>query len=222
MGGVTAATDAIVMNLHTRPTRARRSHFPKVILGIKGQYPGRWQELQPNVSCLQIRRTRLISTKVTGIQALRIHPKLLRQTLPRHFNRLLLEVIPKRPVAEHFEEGVVVDVLAHVVEVVVFSAGTNALLGVDGTLQGGHGKVGVTRAQKQGLVLIHARIGKQQGWIIVGHHGTRRPRRMPMLFGKIVQKRPSHPFHGPLQLLLLLHHHTHDIVSYSNSNIYIV
>ena len=36
------------------------------------------------------------------------------------------------PVAQHLEEGVVVDVLADVVEVVVLPAGAHALLRVDG------------------------------------------------------------------------------------------
>lgn len=34
------------------------------------------------------------------------------------------------PVSEHFEEGVVVEVLPHVVEVVVLAASADALLGV--------------------------------------------------------------------------------------------
>jgi hypothetical protein len=59
-------------------------------------------------------------------------------------DRLLLEVVAKRPVAEHLEERVVVRVFADIVEVVVLAAGTNALLRVDGTLQIGKWRIGVT------------------------------------------------------------------------------
>ena len=45
----------------------------------------------------------------------------------------LLEVIAEAPVAEHLEERVVVGVFAHIVEVVVFAAGADALLGVRDT-----------------------------------------------------------------------------------------
>ena len=41
---------------------------------------------------------------------------------------LLLEVVAEAPVAEHLEEGVVVEVLPHVVQVVVLPARTDALL----------------------------------------------------------------------------------------------
>ena len=41
-------------------------------------------------------------------------------------------LLNRAPVAQHLEEGVVVDVLADVVEVVVLPAGAHALLRVDG------------------------------------------------------------------------------------------
>ena len=47
-----------------------------------------------------------------------------------HGDRFLLEVVAEAPVAEHLEEGVVVGVLADVVEVVVLAAGADALLRV--------------------------------------------------------------------------------------------
>src|SRR2546429_4942371 len=52
------------------------------------------------------------------------------EQFPAPFNRFLLEVISKRPVAKHLEEGVMIRVEADVVEVVMFAAGADALLRV--------------------------------------------------------------------------------------------
>lgn len=66
---------------------------------------------------------------------------------------LHLEVVSKRPVAQHLEEGVMVHVSAHVLHVVVFSASTNALLTVHHTPVGGHLTARVGTAQQHGLEL---------------------------------------------------------------------
>ena len=58
-----------------------------------------------------------------------------------------------------------VAVLAHVVEVVVFAARTDAFLAVDGALELGEGRGGVDGAEEDGLVLIHAGIGEEEGGI---------------------------------------------------------
>ena len=52
----------------------------------------------------------------------------LSEELPGPADSLLLEVIAKRPVAQHLEEGVVVHVLADVVQVIVLASRTYALL----------------------------------------------------------------------------------------------
>ena len=46
-------------------------------------------------------------------------------------DRLLLEIIAEREIAEHFEEGVVARGVADIVEVVVLAAGADALLAAD-------------------------------------------------------------------------------------------
>ena len=55
-----------------------------------------------------------------------------------------------------------------------------------------------TRTEKQRLVLIHARVGKQQRRIIHGHTGGRGPKGVPVLFGIKVKKSRSDLVHGPL------------------------
>lgn len=51
----------------------------------------------------------------------------LGQQLPRPSDRLALEVVAKGPVAKHLKEGVVVVVLAHIVQIVVLAARADAL-----------------------------------------------------------------------------------------------
>lgn len=64
-----------------------------------------------------------------------------------------LEVVPKGPGAQHFKEGVVVNVFPHIIQVVVFASCTDALLSVGGTPQLGHGVGGVYGVEEDGLVL---------------------------------------------------------------------
>ena len=51
-------------------------------------------------------------------------------------DRLLLEVIAEREIAEHLEEGVVPRGIAHIVEIVVLAARTYALLAGGGARHG--------------------------------------------------------------------------------------
>ena len=81
------------------------------------------------------------------------------QELPGVADGFLLEVVAEGPVAEHLEEGVVVarnegrerdiHILANIFEVVVLAAGTNAFLGVAGSLQVGEGGGGVDLVERR-------------------------------------------------------------------------
>ena len=50
------------------------------------------------------------------------------EKLPGHLNDALLEVVTERPVAQHFEEGVVASGVADIVEIVMLAPGPNAFL----------------------------------------------------------------------------------------------
>jgi hypothetical protein len=133
-----------------RATGSRGSHFPKVILGIKGQDSFRWQVQQPNLAGLVVARRDLVSTKVGGIQASRIEFELARQTLPSHVNGTFFEIVSKRPVAQHFKKGMVIDILADVIKVVVLATGADALLRVYSASEFGHFPVGIARSWVRG------------------------------------------------------------------------
>ena len=64
-----------------------------------------------------------------------------------------LEVVTKWPVAQHLKEGVVREVLPHLLKVIVFAAHTNTLLAVDNPFQGRHLWPWVNGAKEQWLEL---------------------------------------------------------------------
>ena len=91
----------------------------------------------------------------------------LSQQFPRPLQRLALEVIAKRPIAQHFEKGVVAGGVAHVFQIVVLAARTQA--GLYGC--GAHIRA-LVRAQKHVLELDHARVGEHQGGVVARHQRT--------------------------------------------------
>jgi hypothetical protein len=68
-------------------------------------------------------------------------------------HRLYLEVVPEGPVAKHLEKGVVVHVLAYIVQIIVFSTCPDALLGVASSCPLGHVASRVCRSKKDRLEL---------------------------------------------------------------------
>ena len=80
-----------------------------------------------------------------------------------HFTRYL-KVVSKGPRTKHLEEGVMVDVLAHVVQVVVFSSCAYALLRVGSTPEPGHGVGRVDGVEEDGLEL--RRHGQKIGLVV--------------------------------------------------------
>eukprot|EP00959_Pyramimonas_sp_CCMP1952_P049085 1025194-Pyramimonas_sp.AAC.1 len=143
-----------------------------------------------------------------------------RRAAPGHRDGLALEVVPEGPIAQHLEEGVVIGVLAHVVQVVVLAAGADALLCVRRALQLREGAVGVSLAEEDSLELVHAGIGEEQGGVVVGHHGGRNHVRVSVRFHEEVHERLTHTRRGPsvhrlqgqrrgivLQYLCALAHH---------------
>ena len=64
-----------------------------------------------------------------------------------------LEIVPKGPGTQHLKEGVVVDVLPYVVQVVVLAPGADAFLSVCCPTQPSHRVGGVYGVQEDGLEL---------------------------------------------------------------------
>src|SRR5262249_32046288 len=89
-----------------------------------------------------------------------IEAQVARQKLPGEGDRVLLEVVAEREVAEHLEEGVMPRRPPNVVEIVVLAARSDALL-----TRGGALIVTPLLAEKHTLELHHPGIGEEQGRI---------------------------------------------------------
>ncbi len=89
----------------------------------------------------------------------------LGEKLPGPVDGFFLEVIAVAPVAEHLEHSVVVGVVAHLFEVVVLSADSQALLGVGGALVW----CGLV-AEENVLELVHPGIGKHKRRVVLYDH----------------------------------------------------
>ena len=88
----------------------------------------------------------------------------LGQQLPGPLQALALEIVAKRPVAQHLEEGVVARGVAHVFQVVVLAAGAQA------GLYRGRAHVGaLVGAEEHVLELHHARVGEHERGVVARH-----------------------------------------------------
>ena len=159
VGAVVAGVGtAIDVDLRARPARARLAHLPEV-LGVEAQHPR-----SVDVGHLRPQRRRLVVGRVhrRPERGLRELPD-AGQELPRPRDRLALVIVAERPVTEHLEEGVVVRVAPHLLEVVVLAADAEALLRVGGT------RVGPPLlAEEHLLELHHAGVDEEQARIVLG------------------------------------------------------
>ena len=89
------------------------------------------------------------------------------EQFPGPFDGFALEVVAEGPVAEHLEKGVVIGVLADIVEIVVLAAGADALLAVGRPVV-----FAFFSAEEDRLELIHAGVGKQERGIVEGDDGA--------------------------------------------------
>ncbi len=170
-GGTLLGGTKVEMNFATRSARARIAHLPEIILLIAAQDTFFGNEPLPIVVRFAVERHTVLfaSFEDRDIELFLRKSVYLREQLPRPLDRLLLEVVAEGPVAEHLEHGVMVGIVPHLVEVVVFPRNTQTLLCV------GHTRIFRRAvAQKNILELVHARIGKHQCRVILYDHRCRR------------------------------------------------
>mmetsp|Transcript_51491 Transcript_51491/g.85529 ORF Transcript_51491/g.85529 Transcript_51491/m.85529 type:complete len:613 (+) Transcript_51491:698-2536(+) len=179
--GDVSASHTVVVDLSAWSTWPSEAHLPEVLLHAKGKDAGGRDadEVDPEVAGLSIRLEVELSVaaKVGDVETGRVEAIDRGQKLPSPLDGLGLEVVPEGPVAEHLEEGVVVRVLSHVVQVVVLSSSPDALLGVGGSLQLSQVARGIGRPQEDWLELVHACVGELDGGVVVRDH-TRRPHKV--------------------------------------------
>jgi hypothetical protein len=147
------------MNLCAWPARSLFPHFPEIILAPVWQNSIGWKVSQPDISCLVIGRQTLafIPAKICRIQPVRREFVHLGEQLPGPGDSFLFEIIAERPVPKHFEERMVIVVLADVIQIVVLAASSNAFLGVACAGKLGEIRIRVSSTEENGLI---------PGWVL--------------------------------------------------------
>ena len=161
----------IVENLRARAAGAGVAHRPEIVAGGDADDPllGQAGYLLP-----QIERFVVVVIDGDG-QLLRRQAEVARQQIPGVFDRMVLEIIAEREVAEHFEERVMARGIADIVEVVVLAAGAHALLRrrrphVGALLDPG----------EHVLELDHPGVGEHERRIVARHERARRDDHVPV------------------------------------------
>ena len=153
-----------------RTARAGVAHRPKIIGGGDADDALGWQAGN---------RAPQVEGFVVGVidgdrQAGWVEAPDLGQQRPRLLDRLRLEVVAEREVAEHLEKGVVACGVADVVEIVMLAAGADALLRRHG------GRVGTRlEAGEDVLERHHAGVDEHQRRIVLRHQRGRRHDAVP-------------------------------------------
>ena len=117
------------------------------------------------------------------------------QKFPGPGDSFFLVVVAEAPVTEHFEEGVVVVVAAHHVEVVVLTGHAEALLAVACALPA----LGIV-AQENRLELVHARVREHERRVVMRDHRRRTHKEVALGFKELDERfahlRRSHSRHN--------------------------
>ena len=167
----------IDVDFGARSARTCVAHHPEIVgfvavynmdIGIE---PGFLEDGFPNVirDLIEIRRIPFAWLINRCVETLWRKLPAFCEKLPSPFDRFCFEVVSKRPVAQHFEERVVIRVVADIVEIVVLSAGTNAFLRVSSARWIVGSGLGSQEIRDE---LVHARIGEHQ--VRRGGHDRRR------------------------------------------------
>ena len=183
----------IVENLRARAAGAGVAHRPEIVACRDADDPllGQAGDLPPQIE-------RLVVVVIDGDGELfRRQPEVARQQVPGEFDRVVLEIIAEREVAEHLEERVVARGIADIVEVVVLAAGAHAFL------RRRRPDVGaLLDAGEDVLELHHPGVGEHERRVVARHERARRHDVMPVLAEELEEVRSNvvDAAHGPKSL----------------------
>ena len=186
-----SATDAgplVDDNFGAGAARAHIAHLPEIVFRRKKPDPFRGKIAFPEFPGFLIGSDPKpgIPLMDGGIELFRREAEDRGQEFPAHGDRAFLEVIAKGEVSQHFEKSMVAGGVAHVLQVVVFSSGPHAFLGGCGP-----GIKGFFLAGEIIFELVHARVGKEQGRVLMRDQGGTAHNRMSVLL-EVFQELPAH------------------------------
>ena len=139
------------------------AHHPKVIF-LTSRYnmggrieSGRFKNRAPDVVSFLVKfcGVTFFGFVYCGIKPFRREIPFFNQQLPSPFYCILFEVIPERPISQHFKVGVVISVKTHIFKIVMLSTCPNAFLSIGAFCKGC-----LLISQKKRNELVHARIRK--------------------------------------------------------------
>ena len=166
-GGLLLGAADVDVDLGAGAAGARVPHFPEIVVLVAEDDVIFGEVLQPGVFGFLVHGSAILlgTLENSGIEDAFIDLVHLGEELPGPVDRLFLEVIAKAPVAQHLEHGVVIGVVADLLEVIMFSADSQALLRVGGAVV----RCGLV-AQEDVLELVHPGVGKHKGGVVLDHH----------------------------------------------------
>ena len=153
------------------------AHFPEIVMPVAEENPVLREIFLPFHEGFGIHFSVVcrIPFEYCRIEPVLVNPVNLCQKFPGPCYGFFLEIVPEAPVAEHFKHGVVVRIMPHFFEVIMFPADSQTFLTVSNSL--------VFRcavAEKPVLELVHAGIGEHQCRIVFHDHGCRRDNCVPL------------------------------------------
>ena len=118
------------MNFGTRTTRTCIAHFPEIIFFITVNDAVFGNIFFPHSSSFLVTRKSFArsSFKHGNIESIFVEFQYFGEVFPRPRNGFSFKIVAKRPVAQHFEHGVVVSVVSYFFQIVVFTAYTQTFL----------------------------------------------------------------------------------------------
>ena len=175
-----------IVDLGAGAAGAGVAHRPEVVLGGQLEDAVRRHVGEPVAVRLRVARDAVLATEDRDLQAVGREAEGAGQERPRVLDRVLLEVVAEGEVAEHLEERVVARRDAHVLEVVVLSAGADALL------RRGRARVlALLPAQEDVLELVHAGVREQQRGIALRNERRALHDPVPALLEEAEERRPD-------------------------------
>ena len=155
------------MNLGTWAAWACVAHFPEVVVLVSKHDMVLRHMLEPGLFGFVVHLRAVFGGALEHcrVEQVLVYSVHLGEQFPRPVDGFGLEVVAEAPVAEHFEHGVVICVVADLLEVIVLSADAQALLTV-----GRPFVRGFAVAEEDVLELVHSGIGEHEGRVTLYDH----------------------------------------------------
>ena len=162
---------AVHVDFGAGAARTGVAHLPEVVVLVSVEDMVFRQVAFPETGCLVVALDAFggAAFENGGVEVGRVKVKHINEIFPCPVDGLFFEVVAERPVAEHFEHGVVIGVVADLFQVVMLATGTEAFLRV------GYAAIlwyGI--AEDDVFELVHARIGEHERGVVLDNHGCRR------------------------------------------------